>query len=278
MATDRKTGFDAITDPQAIDLSCHALVEASAGTGKTYTIENLVVRLLVEEADLQLENILLVTFTEKATGELKQRIRQKIEQTLDGDPGLCDAICKKLHESLDNFDNAPIFTIHGFCHTLLREFPFETGNLFEQELMDDPPLLEKLLRKQIRSDWPKRFGERLYELLALAHFPDQPDAFIDNIVQLALRLSGDASRETLIPDPGDTDVDALYQSIQTKVAALKALVGRPPALSEAYDRLNIHKGTRQKIFANWSSPLSNAWTRSMRMDGRLLRYLHSCKP
>ncbi|WP_419655421.1 RecB: exodeoxyribonuclease V, subunit beta [Desulfosarcina variabilis str. Montpellier] len=268
MATDRKTGFDAITDPQAIDLSCHALVEASAGTGKTYTIENLVVRLLVEEADLQLENILLVTFTEKATGELKQRIRQKIEQTLDGDPGLCDAICKKLHESLDNFDNAPIFTIHGFCHTLLREFPFETGNLFEQELMDDPPLLEKLLRKQIRSDWPKRFGERLYELLALAHFPDQPDAFIDNIVQLALRLSGDASRETLIPDPGDTDVDALYQSIQTKVAALKALVGRPPALSEAYDRLNIHKGTRQKNIRELVVPLEqcldqineNGWT------------------
>jgi exodeoxyribonuclease V beta subunit len=48
-----------------VDLSRHALVEASAGTGKTYTIENLVVRLLKEDPDIRLENILLVTFTEK---------------------------------------------------------------------------------------------------------------------------------------------------------------------------------------------------------------------
>ena len=65
-----------------IDLEKHALIEASAGTGKTYTIENLVIRLLEEREDLGLENILLVTFTEKATSELKIRIREKIEDSL----------------------------------------------------------------------------------------------------------------------------------------------------------------------------------------------------
>ncbi|MGR3178574.1 MAG: UvrD-helicase domain-containing protein, partial [Candidatus Anammoxibacter sp.] len=58
-----------------IDLNKHALIEASAGTGKTYTIENLVVRMLLEK-EVNLENILLVTFTEKAAGELKTRIRE----------------------------------------------------------------------------------------------------------------------------------------------------------------------------------------------------------
>ena len=76
------TTFHPIGDIAAVDLSRHALVEASAGTGKTYTIENLVVRLLTEEPDLHLQNILLVTFTEKATSELKVRIRQKIDPHL----------------------------------------------------------------------------------------------------------------------------------------------------------------------------------------------------
>lgn len=258
MATDRNIPFVVINDPQAVDLSRHALFEASAGTGKTYTIEHLVVRLLVEEKDVQLENILLVTFTEKATGELKQRIRQKIEQTLDADTGLDDEIKNKLHDSLDGFDNAAIFTIHGFCHTLLREFPFETGNLFEQELIDDPPLLGKLLRKQIRLDWPKRFGSRLHELLGLAHFPTDPDGFIENVVQLAQRLSADVSRETLIPDPGDMDVDALYRAAQTQVAALKALIGEPPALSAGYARLNIDKRTKQKTIRELVVPLEQS--------------------
>ena len=158
MSDSSPTAFHPIGDIAAMDLSRHALVEASAGTGKTYTIENLVVRLLKEDPELNLENILLVTFTEKATSELKLRIRQKIEETLDGDHYLNATVRKKLRETLDGFDSAGIYTIHGFCHTLLKEFPFETGNLFQQEVIDDGPLLEKLLREQMRTDWPRRYG------------------------------------------------------------------------------------------------------------------------
>ena len=62
-----------------IDLKRHGVIEASAGTGKTYTVEQLVLRLLIE-TDVRLEEILLVTYTEKATGELKGRIRLALEQ------------------------------------------------------------------------------------------------------------------------------------------------------------------------------------------------------
>ena len=68
---------------ERIDLDRHGLIEASAGTGKTYTIERLVLRLLAEK-DLPLENILLVTFTEAGAMELRARIRSLLEQACAG--------------------------------------------------------------------------------------------------------------------------------------------------------------------------------------------------
>src|SRR5438105_4092014 len=64
---------------ETIDLAKHAVIEASAGTGKTHTIEQLVLRILVE-TETPLDKILLVTFTEKATGELKERLRNTLDR------------------------------------------------------------------------------------------------------------------------------------------------------------------------------------------------------
>jgi exodeoxyribonuclease V beta subunit len=250
--------FHPIEDINRVDLTRHALVEASAGTGKTYTIENLVVRLLKEDADIRLENILLVTFTEKATSELKLRIRQKIEQTLDNDRDLTGPVRKKLGDCLDEFDNAAIYTIHGFCHTLLKEFPFETGNLFEQEVIDDGPLLEKLLRVQMRSEWPKRYGHRLKTLLALSSFSAGADGFVNLAVNLAQRVSGDPSREVLIPDPARLDVDSLWHAAEQTLLALKRLVGDPPQFVEGYARLNINARSRAAIIRDMVAPIEQA--------------------
>ncbi len=258
MNGNRSTAFHPIGDIDAVDLSRHALMEASAGTGKTYTIENLVVRLLVEESELNLENILLVTFTEKATSELKLRIRQKIEQTLDGDEGLNAALRKKLGEALDAFDNAAIYTIHGFCHSLLKEFPFETGNLFQQEIIDDGPLLEKLLKVQMRSDWPRRYGQRLETLLALSNFSADADRFVETTVNLVKRLSADPAREMVIPDPAEMDVEILWEAARQTVLTLKTMVGTPPRFSDGYGRLNINARTKAAIIRDMVTPIENA--------------------
>src|SRR5258708_40300606 len=72
--------------PQILDripLDRHALIEASAGTGKTYTIENLVVEILLK-TDATIDRILVVTFTEKATSELRARIRTTLESVITG--------------------------------------------------------------------------------------------------------------------------------------------------------------------------------------------------
>jgi exodeoxyribonuclease V beta subunit len=117
----------------------HVAIEASAGTGKTFTIQQIVIDLLLR--GIPLEKIVLVTFTEKATLELKQRIRTIIRRFLlnDGDTHIESStsywsVGEKerilLKEALYNFDRAQIFTIHGFSSKILHEYNFITGELF----------------------------------------------------------------------------------------------------------------------------------------------------
>src|SRR5512136_59419 len=115
------------------ELSGRSLIEASAGTGKTYAITSLYLRLVVETG-LAPENILVVTYTEAATEELKSRIRERISGALDAfsgkrtdDPFLSGLLenrnrrgpernisRNRLEMALNSFDTAAIFTIHGF--------------------------------------------------------------------------------------------------------------------------------------------------------------------
>ena len=139
-------------DPANTPLVGTNLIEASAGTGKTYTIAGLFLRLVLEK-NLPVDQILVVTFTKAATEELKDRIRNKLLQAksafLKGksDDILIDSLVKKLdnpalavqliQDTLVDFDNAAIFTIHGFCRRILHENAFETKSLFDTELVTD---------------------------------------------------------------------------------------------------------------------------------------------
>ena len=145
------------------DLARHAVVEASAGTGKTFTIEQLVLRLLTEEA-VPLDQILVVTFTEKATGELKDRLRRMLERALQKG----DDFTPLLQPALHHFDQAPIFTIHGFCQRLLQEYALEQGQDFRVDLVDDIDLLKTSLREIQRKHWRAHFGDRLKAVLEKA--------------------------------------------------------------------------------------------------------------
>lgn len=147
--------FDALTAPLAGTL----LIDASAGTGKTYTIAALVVRLLLERG-LELKEILVVTFTEAAAEDLRGRIRQGIRKAAIAFETGCGAdafqqgllasrpdharAAARLNLVLRNFDEAAVFTIHGFCQRVLAEHSLETGVLFDSELVAD---LRDLLRR-----------------------------------------------------------------------------------------------------------------------------------
>ena len=163
--------FDLLQSP----LSGTHLIDASAGTGKTYTISALVVRLLLE-SKLPLAEILVVTFTEAAAEDLKRRIRQKVRQAIQAfvsgnseDLFLARLVAgtddrqeslRLLTLALSCFDEAAVFTIHGFCQRVLAEYSLESGVLFDSELVTD---LRDLLR-EIGEDF---FRLNLYEATPL---------------------------------------------------------------------------------------------------------------
>jgi len=132
--------FDILS--RAVPLQRRLFLEASAGTGKTFTIEHLVVRLLLE-TDFTIEQILVVTFTRAATRELKVRIRANLEKTLSGGQpfdylaDLTEGQRDKIKTALLTFERAQIFTIHGFCHRLLQEFAFEAFVGLELQQWED---------------------------------------------------------------------------------------------------------------------------------------------
>ena len=141
--------------PQLIPLDAPTLVQASAGTGKTYTITTYFVRAVLER-DLTPEQILVLTYTKAATAELRVRTRERIVTALrlldqtagDGDlldGVVADAVARlgrrktetRLRDALGQMDRASILTIHGFCQRLLRDYPLLFGIDFDFEVAED---------------------------------------------------------------------------------------------------------------------------------------------
>ena len=157
--------FDLLNAP----LEGSNLIEASAGTGKTYNIEGLFMRLVLE-SQLQVDQILVLTFTNAATAELKDRIRTKLVHARDGfaagsstDPLIESLVTSypdrqaaslRLHETLIDFDQAAIYTIHGFCQRIIHENAFETHNLFDTELVSNQSYL---IQEVVDDFWRKTF-------------------------------------------------------------------------------------------------------------------------
>lgn len=170
--------FPETLDPHVLPLHGVRLIEASAGTGKTYTIANLYLRILLghgsdktqHETPLTVDQILVVTFTEAATGELRDRIRARIHQTrnafIEGESS--DPFIQKLIQDMDQpeqcqalllaaeqqMDEAAIFTIHGFCQRMLKQHAFESGTLFSSELITDT---EPMLQLCAADYWRRNF-------------------------------------------------------------------------------------------------------------------------
>ncbi len=164
-------------NPFSFPLHGTRLIEASAGTGKTYTIASLYLRIVLGHGDqdskhsepLNVDQILVVTFTEAATGELRDRIRARIHEArlafIDGHSS--DPFIQRLMDELDQhdyriqlllaaerqMDEAAIFTIHSFCQRMLKQHAFESGTLFSSELVSD---IEQLLQTSVADFWRKR--------------------------------------------------------------------------------------------------------------------------
>lgn len=137
-------------DVKKVQLEGSNLIEASAGTGKTYSIAILVLRLLLEK-QIPIEKILMVTFTKAAVAELESRIRKFVRKAYQFTCGMNiddetiievvgDVDTEKtnlLRVAVQSLDSLSVMTIHSFCQQAITQYPFEIQESFETELMTD---------------------------------------------------------------------------------------------------------------------------------------------
>ncbi len=186
----QRTGvFDVCTHPLA---GTH-LIEASAGTGKTYSITTLVVRTLLETS-LSIDQILVVSFTRAATADLRGRVRARIREAMlafergeTGDETLqrlltshgadSAAAAARLRSALDQFDRAAIYTIHAFCQRVLVEFALGSGEPFRSGFLEDP---RELYTELCQDHWAKSAYEHDAGWVeTLAELAPTPEALLD---------------------------------------------------------------------------------------------------
>ena len=164
---------------RTVELSGKKIVEASAGTGKTYSIAVICLRLILSGVEIQ--KILAVTFTQAATAELKGRIMKfvrlalmhlkgidvddkdfdEIKEIVDLYKGKKDLL-KKVAKAYSALDELSVFTIHGFCRRILSENSFETGVLFNMELSTDN---DAVLTDAVQSFWRKNVPDMPADVL-----------------------------------------------------------------------------------------------------------------
>lgn len=188
-------------DPAKTPIEGRMLLEASAGTGKTYSLMRVLLRLLVEK-EIELDRILVVTFTNAATDELSSRLRSNLTELIeqirlkqDGSfndllknwkkkDDFEEKVLKKLQNALNKIDDAAIFTIHGFCQRILQDFVFSSKGNYDFEIGDDSNAKDKALSTFLRTNLPRAYPTRPTEQLSLAR-----DVPWDGILTTAAGLS-----------------------------------------------------------------------------------------
>lgn len=260
----KRLQFDAIRTPLP---RRRTLIEASAGTGKTYTIAAIVLRLILEN-DLRVNEILVTTFTELATAQLRARIRLLLREALlasqglrppQNDPNdLITALLERvgdrkvaaarLNLALQSFDEASIYTIHGFCQRMLKEHAFESGGLFDAELiMDQAPILREI----VDDFWRSHFYERDPLLVELLGPGLKPQTLFD----LLLHLTNNPTLVVWPPAPEEFEAQL-------------------PALAQEAEAGAVTEGTKKRLLVSLQAKFL-AWARTELPRRKLAQNLFS---
>ncbi|MZO58146.1 exodeoxyribonuclease V subunit beta [Klebsiella pneumoniae] len=274
-------------DPLRLPLIGERLIEASAGTGKTFTIAALYLRLLLglggEAAyprAISVEELLVVTFTGAATEELRGRIRSNIHELRiaclrgESDNPRYSALLAEIADKDDaaktlllaerQMDEAAVFTIHGFCQRMLSLNAFESGMLFEQQLIED----ESRLRYQACADfWRRHCYPLTRDIAAVIH--DVWKGPRDLLKSLDRWLQGEAPQLKSPPAPNETLAER-HQQIIARIDSLKQQwreqVGEIEGVLEnsGLDRRKFNRGNQGK----WMEKV-NAWAQEETLSYQL---------
>ncbi|OOF42876.1 exodeoxyribonuclease V subunit beta [Rodentibacter rarus] len=234
-------------NPVSLPLNQVSLIEASAGTGKTYTIGSLYLRLLLQAGEkhfsrpLNVEEVLVVTFTEMATEELKQKIRERITdaiqklsayaETQSDSAFKNDEFLTALSQHIDdiplaiqrlklaeqNMDLAAIFTIHGFCRRMLMQYAFHSGVHFNLELMKDQ---SDLLKQFANEFWRENFYPLPFEMANfIAQELKSPDEVLSILKDsLSKNVEPELNNQQILPPSIDKflekNLNGYFQNVQ----------------------------------------------------------------
>ena len=258
-------------------LDALSLIEASAGTGKTYALANLFLRYLLEK-QFTVDQILVVTFTEAATQELKDRIRCRIKElgeVFDGDETTDDVLTElfatsKRQENVDadrirlkvaerQIDQAEIHTIHGFCQQLLRSHALDSMSPLKQQLLED----QKPLQHKVVEDFWRQ------HVLALTPDPlayvcanwDSPAAILKSITPLMHRLP-----EMIIPPMIEGGLNAWADCYQDSFNWFRALKDRVLDSIDELEEIVAKSGLKRlKDKQNWLKKI-RTWSEEESID------------
>ncbi|MDT0626851.1 exodeoxyribonuclease V subunit beta [Alteromonas sp. W364] len=195
-----------ILDPLALNLHSRHLIEASAGTGKTFNITRLYARLVLEKR-LPVQQILVMTFTKAATEEIKSRVAAFLRELADDwEKEKPDTFTQELISitgieegrnlltaALLSMDEAAIFTIHGFCQRVLKQFAVSLNMELEPELLNDTAPMSL----QAVQDWVRSISHDSDKLLALAEQDWHDPAAFHRSFQTAFDSQQSLSRPSL---------------------------------------------------------------------------------
>lgn len=201
------------------------LIEASAGTGKTYTITGLYLRLLLEERVSSVRNILVVTYTKAATQELTERIRNKLLEALavfryqtenqELEPIVArhrERGTQILMRAILELDELCIFTIHSFCKRMLEHHAFESGLTFTSHFLED---YDTLLQEAARDFWRRTFLESSPLLSAIAVVLDWS---WDELLAYTKNCRGYAQAQF---EPKPSPMDLLLANLETSLLQMR---------------------------------------------------------
>ncbi|WP_239543991.1 exodeoxyribonuclease V subunit beta [Marinomonas foliarum] len=263
------------------------LIEASAGTGKTYTIANLYLRLLVPtgpslsedggdlDKPLTVDQILVVTFTEAATAELKARIRGRIRaarkallQGESSDVFLADWMAQmsaeqragaieKLLYAEKQMDEAAVFTIHGFCQRMLSQNAFESRMLFQQTIETDELAPLSMAVKDV---WRSVFYPMDDTKAALIQpIWSNPDALLKDLYL----LNNQPDAKIAVPD---YDWESALSQAQETMAAVRAMwLSQSQDIIDALERSGIKRTFWRKDPSKDIEAMTQ-WARSSRFE------------
>ena len=295
-----------LLDPLHFELHGSRLIEASAGTGKTYTLAALYLRLVLGHGSahsrfnqpLLPPQILVVTFTRAATAELRDRIRARLVQAANAfrlgaseddyltallqsyTPAQYAACASRLSIAAEWMDEAAIFTIHSWCQRMLAEHAFDSGMRFGEALADD----SQQLLHTLACDYWRRFLYPLDEpavLKALGAVASSPEDLLSDVrpwlaadaVNIRFNAGGAPLPAPLSPAAAAVPLQQWQSQMDAHCAQLQAALS-PDALQlldDAYANGWLN-GNKYRA-ASWSS--ERQWWQRMLAEPTLL---HSSEP